>query len=324
MNPLTKISANSKNQNNATLNKKVNNSGYFRYLFKQIYDYKASYLFIVPFTIVFATFTVIPVINAIYYGFTYFNILQPPKFIGWDNYTKLLFDDQIFLIALKNTFIFATITGPVSFFLSLIVAWFVNELSPKIRSIMTLLFFAPALSGVVYIWSLIFSGDQYGYLNAWLLDFGIINIPIQWFIDPIYIKAAIVIVVLWSSLGVGFLTFIAGFQNVDRSLYESGAVDGIKNRYQELWYITLPSIKGQLMFSAVMSITASFGIGDVISALCGFPSSFYGAHTVMNHLQDYGNIRFEMGYACAIATILFLTMVGINKIIQIILSKVGN
>lgn len=289
-----------------------------------MYKYRRLYLFLLPFSIVFFTFTIIPVITAIFYSFTYFNILQPPVFIGIKNFTKLFFGDKIFIIAVKNTFIFAVVTGPVSYFLSLAVAWFVNELSPKLRAFMTLLFYAPALSGVVYIWSLIFSGDQYGYINSWLLNFGIINSPIQWFIDSSYIKTAVIIVVLWASLGVGFLTFIAGFQNVDRTLYEAGAVDGLKNRYQELWYITLPSIKGQLMFSAVMSITASFSIGDIISALCGFPSSFYQAHTIMNHLQDYGSIRFQMGYACAIATTLFLIMVGINKLIQVLLSKVGS
>jgi multiple sugar transport system permease protein len=188
---------------------------------------------------------------------------------------------------------------------------------------MTLLFYAPALTGATYIWSLILSGDQYGYLNSWLIQLGIISVPVQWFVNAEYIKGSIIAVILWASLGVSFLAFIAGFQNVDRSLYEAGAVDGIKNRYQELWFITLPSMKGQLMFSAVMSITASFSIGDIVTALCGFPSSSYLAHTIMNHLQDYGSIRFEMGYACAIATVLFLVSVGTNKIIQRSLAKVG-
>ncbi len=290
---------------------------------RHVYIYRYFYLFTAPFLIVFFIFTVFPVIIAIYYSFTTFNILQPPKFIGWDNYRNLLFGDDIFLIALKNTLIFAVITGPVSYLLSLLVAWFVNDLTPRFRAFMTLLFYAPALTGATYIWSLILSGDQYGYLNSWLIQLGIISVPVQWFVNAEYIKGSIIAVILWASLGVSFLAFIAGFQNVDRSLYEAGAVDGIKNRYQELWFITLPSMKGQLMFSAVMSITASFSIGDIVTALCGFPSSSYLAHTIMNHLQDYGSIRFEMGYACAIATVLFLVSVGTNKIIQRSLAKVG-
>lgn len=220
--------------------------------------------------------------------------------------------------------IFAVITGPVGYILSFIIAWFVNELSPKARAFMTLLFYAPALSGGTLIWTLIFSGDQYGYLNSLLIKYGIIAQPIQWFLDPKYMKTAVIVVVLWSSMGVGFLALIAGLQNVDRTLYEAAAVDGVKNRFQELWFITLPAMKGMLLFSAVMSITASFGIGDIITALCGFPSSNYAAHTIMNHLADYGGIRYEMGYACAIATILFVFMVGANELVQKLLSKVGN
>lgn len=288
-----------------------------------LYRFRSSYVLMAPFTIVFATFTVLPVLIAIYYSFTYYNILQPPKFIGWENYKNLLFKDQIFLIAIKNTLVFAVITGPVGYILSFVLAWFVNELNPKVRAFMTLLFYAPALAGVTTIWTLIFSGDQYGWVNSYLINSGAIYTPIQWFSDPVYMKSAVILVVLWASMGVGFLAFVAGFQSLDRSLFEAAAVDGIKSRYQELWYITLPSMKGQLLFSAVMSITASFGIGDIITALCGFPSSNYACHTIMNHLQDYGSIRYEMGYACAIATLLFLLMVGMNKLIQKLLSKVG-
>ncbi|MBQ7726791.1 MAG: sugar ABC transporter permease [Clostridia bacterium] len=289
----------------------------------RIVRYRASYVLTAPFAIIFLIFTVIPVFISIYFSFTDYNILQPPKFVFWENYRRLFFADDIFGLAIQNTLIFAVITGPVSYFLCFIVAWFINDLPPKLRAFMTLLFYAPALSGVTAIWQLIFSGDQYGYLNSWLMNFGMINSPVQWFTDTSTIKVVVIIVVLWSSLGVSFLSFIAGLQNVDRSLFEAGAVDGIKNRYQELWYITLPSMSGQLLFSAVMAITSSFNIGPIITTLCGFPSSNYAAHTIMHHLTDYGSIRYEMGYACAIATILFLFMVGANIAVQKMLSKVG-
>lgn len=292
-------------------------------LSKRLWKYRSSYVLIFPFTLIFFTFTVLPVLVAVFFSFTNYNILQFPDFIGWTNYTKLLFKDDIFLMAIKNTLVFAFVTGPIGYILSFIVGWFVNELSPKIRSFMTLLFYAPALSGVTYIWGIILSNDQYGYLNSVLIKLGFISTPIQWFTDSNYIKAAVITVVLWSSMGVGFLSFIAGFQNVDKTLYEAAAVDGIKNRFQELWFVTLPSMKGQLLFSAVMSITASFNIGDIITQLCGFPSSNYAAHTIMNHLADYGSIRYEMGYACAIATVLFLIMIGCNGVVQKLLSKLG-
>jgi multiple sugar transport system permease protein len=218
----------------------------------------------------------------------------------------------------------ALITGPVGYIASLLFAWFINELHPKIRAVMIVVFYAPVISGNVYmIWSILFSGDTYGYINSILLRLGIIKLPIQWITDPKYMLWIIILVVLWMSLGAGFLAFIAGFQTVDKSLYEAGYVEGVKNRWQELWFITLPSMKPQLLFGAIMSITASFSVGDVTVTLCGFPSTDYAAHTILNHLSDYGGTRFEMGYACAIATILFVFMVLTNKIVQRLLRKVG-
>lgn len=302
--------------------KKVKQNG-SETLMKKIYRYRASYVLTAPFAIIFLIFTVLPVIISIYFSFTDYNVLQEPNFVAWENYRRLFFADDIFSLALGNTLIFAVITGPVSYILCFIVAWFINDLPPKLRAFMTLLFYAPSLTGVTTIWQLIFSGDMYGYLNSWLMKLGIINSPVQWLTDTSTIKTVVIIVVLWSSLGVSFLSFIAGLQNVDRSLFEAGAVDGIKNRYQELWYITLPSMSGQLLFSAVMAITSSFNIGPAITSLCGFPSSNYAAHTIMHHLTDYGSIRYEMGYACAIATILFLFMLGANIAVQKLLSKVG-
>lgn len=291
--------------------------------FRNVKKYRVSYAMIAPFTVIFLTFTVLPVVIAIILSFTNYNILQMPKFVGWQNYTKLFFSDDIFLTGIKNTLVFAVVTGPIGYILSFILAWFVNELRPKMRAFMTLLFYAPALAGVTYIWSLIFSGDRYGYVNSFLIGNNLIGTPIQWFSDPVYMKTAVIIVVLWSSMGVGFLSLIAGLQNVDRTIYEAGAVDGIRDRFQELWYITLPSMKGQLLFSAVMTITSSFNIGDIVTSLCGFPSSNYTAHTIMNHLQDYGSIRYEMGYACGIAVILFIIMIVSNRLVQNMLAKVG-
>ena len=241
-----------------------------------------------------------------------------------DNYIRLFLDDDIFLIACQNTLVFAAITGPVSYFMSLFIAWFINELSPKVRAVVTLIFYAPSISGSVYlIWSVLFSSDSYGYVNAWLMELGFITSPILWFQDADYVMGLCIIVALWTSLGTSFLSFIAGLQGVDKSLYEAAAVDGIKNRWQELWYVTLPTMRPQLMFGAVMSITSSFGFGGVVTALAGFPSVDYAAHTIMHHLEDYGGQRYEVGYASAIAVVLFAIMVGANLVIKKLLSKVG-
>ncbi|HAN21473.1 MAG TPA: ABC transporter permease [Clostridiales bacterium] len=284
-----------------------------------------GYAMILPFFLLFFIFTVIPVVLSVILSFTTFNLLEWPQFIAMDNYIRLFLDDDIFLLAIKNTLIFAAITGPGSYLLSLFFAWFINELRPKIRAIVTLLFYAPSISGSIYlIWQIFFSSDQYGFVNAWGIKLNLIAKPILWFQDEKYIFGLIIAVALWTSLGTSFLAFIAGFQVVNMELYEAGAVDGVKNRWQELWFITLPSMRPQMMLGAILAITASFGFGGIIDALVGFPSPEYCAHTIMHHLGDYGGMRFEMGYASAIATLLFFMMIGANLLVTKILRKVGS
>lgn len=296
----------------------------FKRVMKTLYLQRVSYMLLAPFAIIFIIFTIVPVVMSIGLSFTYFNMLEPPKFIGFENYRNLFLVDDVFLTSLRNTFVLAMVTGPFGYVAALLFAWFINELPPKVRAVMVLVFYAPSISGAAYlIWGVLFSGDAYGYLNGFLVDFGFVQEPIKWLSDPAYMMGAVIVVVLWMSLGAGFLAFIAGLQGVDKSLYEAGYVDGVRNRWQELWYITLPSMRPQLMFGAIMSITTSFAIADQTVQLCGLPSTDYAVHTVVNHLQDYGSMRFEMGYASAIATILFMTMIFTNKGIQQLLKKVG-
>ena len=285
---------------------------------------KSCYIMMAPYFILFFLFTVLPVLMSIALSFTYFNMLEWPTFNGWNNYVKLLLEDDIFLVSLKNTLIFAVVTGPVSYFLCLMFAWIINEFSSKIRTLLTLIFYAPSICGNAYmVWQLILSSDRYGYLNGILIKLGIINEQKLWMQDAKYILPCLIVVQLWLSLGTGFLSFIAGLQTVDKSLYEAAALDGVKNRWQELWYVTLPSMRPQLMFGAVMQITQSFAVADISIQLAGNPSVNYAGATVVTHLLDYGSTRFDMGYASAIATVLFLLMVGTNKLVQKLLRRVG-
>jgi multiple sugar transport system permease protein len=285
---------------------------------------KTSYLMLAPYGIIFAVFVIVPVITAMVLSLTNFNLLQWPIFIGMQNYVRLFVMDNVFLIAVQNTLFFAAITGPIGFIASFVLAWMLNELPNRMRALMILIFYAPSISGQVYfIWQVLFSGDAYGFINGALMQLGILNDPLQWLQDPKYMMTVVIIAVLWMSLGAGFLSFVAGLKGVDPGLYEAGRIDGVGNRFQELWFITLPSMKPQLMFGAVMSITATFAASDVIVNLVGFPSTDYAAHTIVAHLMDYGSIRFEMGYACAIATTLFVTMIVVNRVVQNLLRKVG-
>lgn len=284
-----------------------------------------SYLMVTPYLLLFTVFTVIPVIAAVALSFTSFNMMSIPKFVGWDNYIRMILDDEVFLIAVKNTLIFAIVTGPISFVACFLFAWLINMFSPGLRSLLTFVFYAPSITGNAYIiWTYIFSGDMYGMANGLLMRLGIIDDPIQWFTDPRYNMTLIIIVQLWLSLGSGFLAFIAGLQGVDRSLYEAGAIDGIKNRVQELLYITLPSMGPQLQFAAVIQIAGSFAAGKICSDLAGFPSTDYSAHTIVTHIMDYGNLRYELGYACALGTVLSVVMLLVNGFIRKLLKKHTN
>lgn len=283
-----------------------------------------NYVLIAPYFVVFGLFTLLPVLIAIVLSFTNYDLLTAPDFAGLDNYIRMLLDDDINLIAMKNTLIFALVTGPISYLLCFFFAWLINDLRPGLRAVVTTVFYAPVLSGQAYtIWRFIFSSDSYGILNGFLQRFGIIKEPIGWLTDSTYTLGIVIVVQLWLSLGTGFLAFIAGLQSVDRSMYEAGIIDGIRNRFQEVWYITLPTMKPQLLFGAVMQIVTSFSVADVSIQLAGFPSTEYSAETAVTHIMDYGMVRYEMGYACALATVLFLAMLLSNKIVTAVLNRVG-
>ncbi len=290
-------------------------------LWKQVKTNKVSYLMMSPYLILFTLFTIVPILASLFLSFTYFNMLEMPEWRGLINYQHLLLDDEVFWIAVKNTLIFAFLTGPLSYVLCFIFAWFINDLPKKLRTFMTLVFYAPSISSSIYfIWSFIFSGDIYGMVNGFLIKLGIIHEPILWLQNPTFNMPIIIVIQLWLSLGVSFLSFIAGFQTIDRSLYEAGAIDGVRNRFQELFYITIPAMKPQMLFGAVMQIALSFAVGPVPQALGGFPSTNYSLHTVITHIYDYGSVRFEMGYASAIAFLLAVVMIVVKNVITKALS----
>lgn len=291
---------------------------------KRIWDARASYVLLFPFMLLFTVFIVIPILSSVVLSLTSFNMLQMPQFVGFDNYIRMFLEDDIFTKALKNTLVFALITGPFGYVLSFVVAWLINEMNRGIRWFLTLVMYAPTLAGnIYYIWTYIFSGDSKGLINSFLIRTGLITGPIQWLTDSNYNVAVVLIVIIWLSLGTGFLAFVAGFNALDRSYFEAAAIDGVRNRFQELWYITLPQMAPQLLFGAVMSISNAFAVGYANSAITGFPSSNYSTHTLLLHMLDYGTIRFEMGYASAIAVVLFVIMLVSWMLIKKALSKLG-
>lgn len=303
-------------ENNANVKKIRHKSG--------LNENLASYLMLAPFFICFVIFLVVPIISSIALSFTNYDMINTPSFEGLGNYLRMFLDDDVLPEVFKNTLLFAVICGPVGFLLSFVLAWFINEFSPMARTLLSFMFYAPALVGnAVFIWQVAFSSDSYGYVNSALLSLGLITEPVTWLSTEQYIKPIVIAVQLWSSMGVSFLTNISGLQNVNQELYEAGSIDGIRNRWQELWYITLPTMKNMLLFSAVMQISSAFSISAVAIQLAGFPSVGYAADTIVSHMQDLGTVRYELGYASAVAVVLFMMMVLFRLIVGKLLNMTG-
>lgn len=279
------------------------------------------YALLFPFIFLFALFVLVPIISSIVLSFFEYDVVSKPIFLGLNNYIRMFTGDSTFFTVLGNTLKFAIITGPISFLLAFLLAWLINEFNPVTRGILAFLFYSPALVGNAYfIWQIMFSGDSLGYVNNLCLSLGLIHEPIQWFRDSNYNTTVIIIVQLWMSMGVSFLANIAGLQNVNTELYEAGAIDGIRTRWHELWYITLPSMKNILLFGAVMQIQSVFSISGVIIVLAGYPSVNNSVDTLVSLISDVGTMRYEMGYAATLSVLLFglmaLTRFGVGSLLN--------
>ena len=279
-----------------------------------------GYAFMLPFCLLFFVFTIIPVFVAFFQSFTRYDMINPAEFVGLNNYKLLLMDDDIFITAMKNTMIFACITGPLCFLLSFFIAWTINQM--KCRTIFALGFYAPSVLSSVAIsvvWMYFFSGDRYGLINDILINIGVISTPIQWTTDSNYVLWVIILVQVFMGMGTNFLVFLAGFQNLSKELSEAGKIDGIKNRWEDLRYIIFPQMKPQLLFGAINATVAAFGVFDIAVSIAGLPSPNYAGHTIVTHLYDYAFIRFEMGYASCIAVILFLITFLLGRVVMRVL-----
>lgn len=277
------------------------------------------YIFLLPYLLLFVTFIVVPIAIAIGLSFTDFNTIQSPNFVGFMNYINLFTQDSIFMQkVLPNTVTFALIVGPGGYALAFLLAWAISQLTKKPRTVLALIFYSPSLTqGVAMqvMWRQLFLGESYGYINAILIDLGILNEPRLWLTDGVTLLPIMIIVGLWSSMGVGFLAMLAGIMNADDELYEAGAIDGIKNRFQEMIYITIPTMKPQMLFGAVMAITNTFNNGALGVQLSGTnPTPLYAGQLIVNHIEDYGFIRFEMGYAATVSVALLLIITVFSKV----------
>ena len=286
----------------------------------------AVFVMILPYLLSFFVFIVLPVILAVILSFTDFNSMTFPKFVGLSNYINLFTTDNVFMQKiLPNTILFAFICGPVGYILSFLLAWMLAQIPKGPRTILALAIYSPSLTAGVamqVVWVAIFSGDANGYLNAFLLNNNMITEAIQWLQSEQYLMPIMIIVTIWSSMGIGFLAMLSGILNIDSELYEAAYVDGLKNRFQEIIYVTIPSMKPQLLFGAVMAVVSTFQAGAIGVQLSGAnPTPNYAGSLIVNHIEDYGYIRYEMGYASAISVVLLLFIYFISKVVRKVLAS---
>ena len=279
----------------------------------------SAYGFLAMYAFLFFVFIVVPVLVAFLLSFTFFDTIQFPTFNGFRNYITLLTQDDIFMrYVLPNTIKFAVIVGPGGYVLSFLLAWVLAQLPKLPRTILALILYSPSMTtgvAMTVVWKTLFSGDQNGYLNSFLLELNAIQEPIQWLQSPQYLMTIMIVVTLWGSMGIGFLAMLAGILEINPELYEAGVLDGISNRAQEIFFITIPSMKPQMLFGAVMAIVSTFQAGAIGVTLSGAnPTPQYAGQLIVNHIEDYGFLRYEMGYAAAISVVLLLMVLFFTRL----------
>lgn len=285
---------------------------------------KNGYLFMLPYALLFTIFILVPVILAVVLSFTNYNAIQFPKWAGFLNYITLITSDEVFMqYVLPNTVVYAIVVGIGGYVLSFILAWALCNLTKLPRTVFALILYSPSMTtgvAMTVLWKVIFSGDQTGLLNSWMMSLGIIDEPIIWLVNTNYLLPIVIVIGLWSSMGIGFLSMIAGICNSDEELYEAAAIDGVTNRFQEMIYITIPQMKPQMLFAAVMAIVGAFQNGLISSLLVGNPAPGYASQLIVNHIEDYGFLRYEMGYAAAVSVALLLIVQIFSKVANTLLT----
>lgn len=276
-------------------------------------------LLLAPYLLFFTLFIIIPIVAAIALSFTQFDSIQTPVFVGISNYVRVFTQDAVFMQhVLPNTLIFSIIVGPGGYMLSVLMAWLLAQLTKVPRTICTIIAYSPSLtSGVIMstVWQVLFSGDQAGYLNSLLIRWGVIMQPITFLQDETLLLPIMIAVSLWSSMGIGFLAILAGFVNMDQELLEAAKLDGVSNRFQELIYVIIPYTKPTMLFGAVMAMVNTFAGSGIGVSLSGTnPTPGYAGQLIVNHIEDVGYLRYEIGYAGAVSVVLLVFIWWCSKV----------
>jgi putative chitobiose transport system permease protein len=266
------------------------------------------YTFLLPALVVLGIFVVYPIIAVVYYSFTDYDIATPPVWVGLDNYTKLL-GDETFRLALVHSFVYLLVT-PILIFLSIVLAIVVNRRMRGIH-IFRALYFVPAVSGSIAIglaWKWLF--DRNGLVNSLLQSWGVITVPIQWLATPSLVLPIAMLLTTWAGVGFYSVIFLAGLQNIPEELYDAALIDGRTN-FQKHRYVSIPGLRPQIVFVAVISSLAALKVFDEIYVLTNRTGGILDSGvTMVFYLWKEAFQLDNAGYASAIAiALLAITLV---------------
>jgi putative chitobiose transport system permease protein len=260
------------------------------------------YLFLAPAVALIGVFVVYPILAVFYYSFTDYDIVRPPVWVGLQNFQRIL-GDETFWLALTHSLIYLIVT-PTLIALSICLAIVVNR---KLRGIQIYraLYFVPAVSGSIAIglsWRWLF--DRNGIINGVLQSLGVINTPIQWLAEPGLVLPIAMLLTIWAGIGYYSVIFLAGLQNIPEELYDAARIDGC-NDLQKHWHVSLPGLRPQIVFVAVISSLAALKVFDEIYVLTGRTGGILDSGvTMVFYLWRQAFQLNHAGYAAAVAIVL--------------------
>ncbi len=277
------------------------------------------YLFLSPALLVFSVFVLYPIVAVVYYSFTDYSIVTPPVWVGLRNYQELV-KDPIFWQSLSHSFTYLLVM-PTLVFLCIILAIVVNRKLPGIN-VFRAMYYIPVISGSIAVgiaWRLML--DTNGLLSSLLLSLGMIQEPIQWLSEPSYTLTICMLLTIWLGLGHYMMIFLAGLQNIPEELYDAAMIDGC-NAWQKHWHVSLPGLRPQVTFVAVISSLAALQVFNEIYILTGgLGGILNSASTIVFYLWRSAFVLQHAGYASAVAMVLLVITLAFSVIYVRILER---
>ncbi|MGB2629718.1 MAG: sugar ABC transporter permease [Candidatus Omnitrophota bacterium] len=278
---------------------------------------KISYLFIALPALLFFVFQLAPVVISFFWSFTDYDVVHAPTCVGLANYKNILFNDPLFWKAMGNTVLYVIGVVPIGVCVSLLLAVAIDQ-KIKFKNFFKSIFFLPTVTAIVavsVIWKWLYAGEKYGLFNYFIMKLGF-N-PVDWLSSPTWTLPSIMIMSIWAGLGYNMILFLAGLQTIPHVMYEAAEIDGA-GFWKKFFNITLPLLKPTIVFVAIMSFIFSFQVFEQVYIMTGGQGGIGGvlnsALTIAAYLYDKGFQKFEMGYASALAYIIFLCIFMLTMI----------